>query len=51
MVREKKRRYVYRVMIGKPDGNRQLRRPRRRSEDNNKTGFMLFCTVYCDTNM
>ena len=29
-------RVVYRVLIGKPEGKRQLGRPRRRSEDNIK---------------
>jgi len=28
---------VYRVLVGKPDGKRPLRRPRRRWEDNIKT--------------
>ena len=31
-----KRRGVYRVLVGKPEGNRSLRRPRRRWEDNIK---------------
>ena len=30
------RRGVYRVMVGKPRGKRQLRRPRHRWEDNSK---------------
>jgi hypothetical protein len=29
------RRGVYRVLVGKPDGKRPLRRPRRRWENNN----------------
>jgi len=31
-----KRRGVYRVLVGKPEGKRQLGRPRRRWEDNIK---------------
>ena len=31
------RRGVYRVLVGKPEGKRPLRRPRRRWEDNIKT--------------
>ena len=31
-----KRRGVYRVLVGKPEGTRQLGRPRRRWEDNTK---------------
>jgi len=34
-----KKRGVYRVLVGKPEGNRQLRRPRRRWEDNIKIGL------------
>jgi hypothetical protein len=30
------RRGVYRVLVGKPQGKRPLRRPRRRREDNTK---------------
>jgi hypothetical protein len=30
---------VYRVLVGKPDGKTPLRRPRRRWEDNIKTGL------------
>ena len=30
-----KRRGLYRVLVGKPEGKRPLRRPRRRWEDNN----------------
>jgi len=30
---------VYRVLVGKPEGKRQLGRPRRRWEDNIKMGF------------
>jgi len=30
------KRGVYRVLVGKPEGKRQLRRPRRRWEDNIK---------------
>jgi hypothetical protein len=33
------RRGAYRVLVGKPDGKRQLGRPRRRGEDNIKMGF------------
>jgi hypothetical protein len=29
-----KRRCVYKILVGKPEGNRPLRRPRRRWEDN-----------------
>jgi hypothetical protein len=29
---------VYRVLVGKPEGTRALRRPNRRSEENNKDG-------------
>jgi hypothetical protein len=29
-------RVMYRVLVGKPEGNRPLGRPRRRWEDNNK---------------
>jgi len=32
-------RNVYRVLVGKPEGRRQLRRPRRRWEDNIKMDF------------
>jgi hypothetical protein len=31
-----KRRGVYRVLVGKPEGRRPFGRPRRRWEDNNK---------------
>jgi hypothetical protein len=31
-----KRRGVYRVLVGKPEGTRPLESPRRRWEDNNK---------------
>jgi hypothetical protein len=34
-----KRRGVYRVLVGKPEGKRQLGRPRRRWEGNKKTDF------------
>jgi hypothetical protein len=30
----RQRRCVYRVLVGKPDGKRPLRRPRRKWEDN-----------------
>jgi len=33
-----KRRGVYRVLVGKPEGKRPLGRPRRRWEDNIKVG-------------
>jgi hypothetical protein len=33
---ERKRRGSYRVLVGKPDGKRPLRRPRHRWEDNMK---------------
>jgi len=36
VARMKKRRDVYRVLMGKPEGNRQLGRPRWRYEDNIK---------------
>jgi hypothetical protein len=32
----RKRRDVYRILVGKPEGKRPLRRPRRRWEDNIK---------------
>jgi hypothetical protein len=32
-------RVVYRVLFGRPEGKRPLRRPRRRWEDNIKTDF------------
>ena len=34
MARMGERRGVYRVLVGKPEGKRPLRRPRRRWEDN-----------------
>jgi len=36
VARMRNRRGVYRVLVGKPEGNRQLGRPRRRYEDNIK---------------
>jgi hypothetical protein len=33
------RRGAYRVLVGKPEGNRPLGRPRRRWEDNIKTNI------------
>ena len=36
MARMGKRRGVYRVLVGKPEGKRPLGRPRRRGEDNIK---------------
>ena len=36
VARMKKRRDVYRVLVGKPEGKRPLGRPRRRWEDNIK---------------
>jgi hypothetical protein len=36
VVRMGERRGVYRVLVGKPEGKRQLGRPRHRWEDNNK---------------
>ena len=33
------RRGTYRVLVGKPEGKRQLERPRRRWEDNIKMGL------------
>jgi hypothetical protein len=33
------RRGVYRILMGKPDGKRPLRRPRRKWEDNIKMGL------------
>jgi len=33
------RRGVYKVLVGKPEGKRPLRKPRRRSEDNIKTNL------------
>jgi len=35
------RRGVYRVLVGKPEGKRQLGRPRRRWEDNIKKGLLV----------
>jgi hypothetical protein len=32
-------RILYRVLMGKPEGNKQLERPRRRWEDNSKIAF------------
>jgi hypothetical protein len=38
---------VYRVLVGKPEGNRPLRRPRRRWEDNIKLDLKeLGCGVW-----
>jgi len=31
--------YLHRVLVGKPEGNRPLRRPRRRWEENIKMGL------------
>jgi hypothetical protein len=36
-MREKKN--VYRILVGKPEGKRSLRKPRRRWEDNIKMDF------------
>jgi hypothetical protein len=36
-----KRRGVYRVLVGKPEGKRPLGRPRRRWEDNNKMDIRI----------
>jgi hypothetical protein len=42
-----KRRGLYRVLVGKPGGNRQLGRPRRRWEDDIKIDLQeLECGVY-----
>ena len=35
----RERRGAYRVLVGKPEGKRQLGRPRRRWEDNIKMGL------------
>jgi hypothetical protein len=37
--REIERRNVYRILVGKSEGNRPLGRPRRRWVDNNKMDF------------
>jgi len=39
VVRMGDRRDVYRVLVGKPDGKRQLGRPKHRLEDNVKINF------------
>ena len=39
VARMRKRRGVYRVLVGKPDGKRPLGRPRRRGEHNIKMGL------------
>ena len=39
VARMEKKRGVYRVLVGKPEGKRTLRRPRGRWEDNIKTDF------------
>ena len=39
MARVQEERDVHRVLVGKPEGKRPLRRPRRRWEDNIKTDF------------
>jgi hypothetical protein len=36
VARRGERRGVYRILVGKPEGKRSLRRPRRRWEDNSK---------------
>jgi hypothetical protein len=45
VARTEERRGVYRVLVGKPEGNRPLGRPRRRWEDNIKTDLQ---EVGCD---
>jgi hypothetical protein len=40
MARVGKRRGIYNVLVGRPEGNRPLRRPRSRWEDNNKINFL-----------
>jgi hypothetical protein len=35
-IKSRRMRWVYRVVVGKPEGKRQLGRPRRRWEDNTK---------------
>jgi hypothetical protein len=35
---------VYRILVGKPEGKRPLRRPRRRWEDNIKADLVAWCT-------
>jgi hypothetical protein len=37
------RRYAYRILVMKPQGKRQLRRPRRRWEDNSKMFLQEVC--------
>ena len=39
VARRRKRRGVYRILVGKPDGKTPLGRTRRRWEDYNKMGF------------
>jgi hypothetical protein len=41
-----KRRGIYRVLMGKPEGKRSLGRPRRKWEDNNK---MVLQEVRCES--
>jgi hypothetical protein len=43
----RERRGIYRVLVGKPEGKRQLGRPRRRWEDNIKMGLQkVGCGVW-----
>jgi hypothetical protein len=39
---------VFRVLVGKPEGKRQLGRPRRRWVDNNKIDLQKVGCVYVD---
>jgi hypothetical protein len=41
VARMDKRRGIFGVLVGKPEGKRQLRRPRRRLEDNIKMDFQV----------
>jgi len=45
-----KRRGVYRVLVGKPEGTRPPGRPRRRLEDNIKTDLQEVGCVFMDWN-
>jgi len=48
VVRMGKRRGVYRVLVGKPEGKRPLRRPRHRWEDNIKMDLQEVGRWYVD---
>ena len=40
MVKKKKKKRMHAVLVGKPEGKKQVGRPRRRSEDNIKIDFI-----------